>query len=454
MRCTPGQSEFRDQYLESPIMNQPAWLAAAWAEFGVREVAGTADHPAILGYYAEAGHPAIQHDEIAWCAAFAGAMLKRAHVAGTGSLLARSYLAWGAPVETPRLGAIVVLERGADPGAGHVGFFVGGAGKRIFLLGGNQGDAVTVAAFETSRVLGYRWPGAQLDQAPEDGGLFDRALKHVLEMEGGFTDDPHDPGGPTNKGITLEVFARWKAVTVEATSRARLVDDLKRIPDDVVRSIYEARYWRPGRCAELPGPIALFHFDACVNHGVGGAARLLQAALGVSVDGEIGPVTLAAVKQHSITKTLEGYAEVRRARYRALPHFWRFGRGWLNRVETTLAAARAEMGKAAILEIETTKGTDDMMQDPTKTVQMPGDGKWWVESKTIWGALITAAAAVVPVLGPLIGIELSGEVVRQAGEQTISAVQAIAGLFGTLLTIYGRISAVQRLARRVVNVKL
>ena len=94
------------------------------------------------------------------------------------------------------------------------------------------------------------------------------------------------------------------------------------------------------------------------------------------------------------------------------------------------------------------------MKDMQTTIELPSDGKWWVQSKTIWGALITAAAAVVPVLGPLIGIELSGDVVRQAGEQTISAVQALAGLFGTLLTIYGRVSAVQRLTRRVVNVKL
>ena len=94
------------------------------------------------------------------------------------------------------------------------------------------------------------------------------------------------------------------------------------------------------------------------------------------------------------------------------------------------------------------------IKDMQTTVELPADGKWWVQSRTIWGALITAAAAVIPVLGPLVGIELSGEVVRQAGEQTVSAVQALAGLFGTLLTIYGRISAVQRLTRRNVNVRL
>ena len=80
--------------------------------------------------------------------------------------------------------------------------------------------------------------------------------------------------------------------------------------------------------------------------------------------------------------------------------------------------------------------------------------KWWVQSKTIWGALITAAAAVVPVLGPLIGIELPGEVVRQAGEQTLSVVQALSGLFGTILTIYGRLSATAPLVRMAVSLKV
>lgn len=436
-------------------MEQPAWLAAAWAEFGVREISGAGDSADVISYYKEAGHASIQHDEIAWCAAFAGTMLKRAGIAGTGSLLARSYLGWGVPVETARLGAIAVLERGNDPGAGHVGFVVGAAGKRIFLLGGNQGDAVSVAAFDLARVIGYRWPSAERVQAELHDGVFARALKHVLEMEGGFTDDPHDPGGPTNKGITLEVFARWKGVTIDASNRARVIDDLKRIPDDVVQAIYEARYWRPGRCGDLPAALTLFHFDACVNHGVGGAARMLQAAIGVSVDGAIGPETLGAAQAHSISTILEKYAGVRRARYRALPHFWRFGRGWLNRVETTLVAARRETTGEKLSGTSHTKGTSEMdMKDMQTTVELPAGGKWWVQSKTIWGALITAAAAVVPVLGPLIGINLPGEVIRQAGEQLFSAAQVFGALFGTLLTIYGRVSAVERLTRRDVNVRL
>ena len=141
-------------------MDQPAWLVAAWGELGVAERPGGADNPRVVAYYNEAGHGEIRHDEVAWCAAFTGAMLRRGGVEGTKSLLARSYLGWGEALSEVRLGAIAVLERGSEPWAGHVGFVVGTSGGRVYLLGGNQGDTVSVAAFDRSRVLGYRWPAA------------------------------------------------------------------------------------------------------------------------------------------------------------------------------------------------------------------------------------------------------------------------------------------------------
>ena len=227
-------------------MEQPAWLARAWEQFGVSEIAGAEDNPEIQKYYREAGQRAELHDEVAWCAAFAGAMLFRAGETHTGSLLARSYLNWGTPLDAPRVGAITVLERGSDPGAGHVGFLVGVSKAKVLLLGGNQGNKVSVAAFDIGRVLAYRWPqvNAAVAVAPVSNakGIFERALAHVLEMEGGFSDDPYDPGGPTNEGITLNDFARWKGVTVDATSRARLVEDLKHIASDTVSAIYTNRY--------------------------------------------------------------------------------------------------------------------------------------------------------------------------------------------------------------------
>ncbi|MGE0857394.1 MAG: TIGR02594 family protein, partial [Hyphomicrobiaceae bacterium] len=242
-------------------MRQPDWLGEAWKEFGVAEVKGARHNGRILAMFKDAGHPEIVNDEVAWCAAFLGACVERSGHRGTRSLLARSYLNWGVAIDTPHVGAIAVLSRGADPALGHVGFVVGEADGRLYILGGNQSNRVSVAAFDRSRLLGLRWPqGASASDAdtaaepsdadgpeatavetegPQAGDpQFQSALEHVLEMEGGYSDDPHDPGGPTNKGITIGVFARWIGEPINEQSRNRLVSRLKRIPDAMVREIY------------------------------------------------------------------------------------------------------------------------------------------------------------------------------------------------------------------------
>ena len=138
-------------------MGIPAWLEQAWREAGVREGEGSASNIRILAFYAEVGKPGVTSDGVAWCAAFAGACLERAGLKSTRSLLARSYLGWGQPITQMRTGAIAVLTRGADPTQGHVGFLLGEQGNQIFLPGGNQRDAVTVQAFDKSRLIGLRW---------------------------------------------------------------------------------------------------------------------------------------------------------------------------------------------------------------------------------------------------------------------------------------------------------
>jgi len=427
-------------------MDQPQWLAEAWAELGQREVSGGADNPRIAALFRDAGQPTPLHDEVAWCAAFVGACLERAGLTSTRSLMARSYLRWGAPLEEGRFGTVAVLSRGSDPNAGHVGFLLGETAEHIYLLGGNQSDAVTVAAFPKARLIGLRWPQPQSAAAPASegvsGGLFERALAHVLEMEGGFSDDAYDPGGPTNRGITLAVYASWKGVAADAG----LKEALKRIPYEEVRAIYAARYWTPAGCAELAPALAFFHFDAAVNHGVTGAIRLLQRAVATDVDGEIGPLTLAAIARLPLEDALNAYADARRERYRALPHFWRFGRGWLARVDTTLARALELAADSS--SSPQPKGPADMPASSTPTT------KWWGNSVTIWGALITGLSTVLPALGPVIGIDITGDLVREAGQQIVETAQAVGGLIGLAMTIYGRVRATQPLERRDVTVKL
>ena len=446
------------------MMEQLPWLAAAWAELGQREVRGNADNARIRAFFRDVGHPATLHDEVAWCAAFAGACLERAGFASTRSLMARSYLRWGEELEDGRFGAVAVLSRGADPAAGHVGFLLGETASHVMLLGGNQGDAVSVAAYPKTRLIGLRWPQAvpqHLDVSPAQPAsastVFAEALAHVLEMEGGYTDDLHDPGGPTNRGVTLATYAAWKRVPLTAQTRETLKAELRRIPDDAVRDIYFQRYWRPAFCAEMTPALALFHFDASVNHGVTGAMRLLQRAVGTDADGEIGPNTRAAIERLSTEEILVRYADVRRQRYRALPHFWRFGRGWLARVDKTLLRARALAGQpdsdAANARIPSTteqqKGSASMDESARQA-----DRKWWGQSITIWGAIITGLSTVLPAVAPAFGLDITGDLVREAGEGIVQTVQAVGGLIGTLMTIYGRMRASTPLAQRNVQMKL
>ena len=80
--------------------------------------------------------------------------------------------------------------------------------------------------------------------------------------------------------------------------------------------------------------------------------------------------------------------------------------------------------------------------------------KWWVASKTLWGAFITALATVLPALGPLLGFSIPAELIHQLGDQVLLVAQALVGLGGIILTIYGRVRATTPLERRRLILKL
>jgi hypothetical protein len=84
----------------------------------------------------------------------------------------------------------------------------------------------------------------------------------------------------------------------------------------------------------------------------------------------------------------------------------------------------------------------------------PTDSKWWGQSMTIWGAIITTLSTVLPVLGPALGIDVTADLVREVGAEVVQTVQAVGGLVGTILTIYGRARASQPLAQRAMSLKI
>lgn len=128
---------------------------------GTTEGPGPEDNPAIMAMYASVGHDWVEHDAVAWCAAFVGHCLEKAGLRSTRRLNARSYLDWGIPVDLPdaQAGDIVVFSRGSKSWQGHVGFFVKTIGAMIEVLGGNQSDAVTIQRYAKSRLLGVRRAG-------------------------------------------------------------------------------------------------------------------------------------------------------------------------------------------------------------------------------------------------------------------------------------------------------
>ncbi|RUW72021.1 hypothetical protein EN858_17565 [Mesorhizobium sp. M4B.F.Ca.ET.215.01.1.1] len=156
---------------------------------------------------------------------------------------------------------------------------------------------------------------------------FQRALALVLKSEGGWSDNPADPGGATMKGVTLANFRRY--VKANATKA-----DLRKISDQQIATVYRRFYWDPVAGAELPDGVDYAVFDFAVNSGPGRAAKYLQAVCGVGVvqDGRIGPATLAAVRAKPAGVVIDTLCDARLAFLRRLPTWQTFGRGWQSRV--------------------------------------------------------------------------------------------------------------------------
>ena len=168
---------------------------------------------------------------------------------------------------------------------------------------------------------------------------FQEALKFDLAWEGiTYEDVPGDPGGPTLAGITWEDANIWRkshGLAPLSLSQARATR-LSYLTRDVVEQIYWAHYWVPMRGAQLPSPLDQVLFDAAVNCGCSRSVQWLQAVLGVAIDGQIGPQTLAATNNylqiHGQEPLVKGLI-ARRDSYYASRGSWAnpFKPGWFNR---------------------------------------------------------------------------------------------------------------------------
>jgi uncharacterized protein (TIGR02594 family) len=132
-------------------------LEIALGEYATHALVGAGNNPQVLRYFQEIGQKWVVDDDTAWCAAFVNWCIMKAGKIGTNSLLARSFLNYGTPKNIPNVGDLVILWRISKSSPfGHVGFFIRETNSLIYILGGNQSDAVNIQAFDKTRLLGYR----------------------------------------------------------------------------------------------------------------------------------------------------------------------------------------------------------------------------------------------------------------------------------------------------------
>lgn len=163
---------------------------------------------------------------------------------------------------------------------------------------------------------------------------FDPSLAIILREEGGNDDDPHDHGGRTSRGITQVEYDIYRR------RHADLPADVWQAPAEAVHDIYRTQYWNP-YCDSLPAGIDLLFFNASVNSGRQQAVRELQRALNVKADGMMGMETMGAVNMPQDYQALvHSMSEQRRAFYKRLAQFPRYGKGWLARTDRVEADAR------------------------------------------------------------------------------------------------------------------
>lgn len=169
---------------------------------------------------------------------------------------------------------------------------------------------------------------------------YDEALRRLLVHEGGYSNHPSDPGGPTNWGITIHDYRKY--VKARATAA-----DVRAMPVEVAKRIYRSKYWNAMRCDELPAGVDYAVFDYGVNSGIGRAGKVLRRLLALAGNSSaVTDAVIAAASRRAPKPLIEAVCDERLAFLQGLRTWPVFGKGWGRRVREVRGAALAMAGKA------------------------------------------------------------------------------------------------------------
>jgi len=161
---------------------------------------------------------------------------------------------------------------------------------------------------------------------------WDVSFEMVLAHEGGYVNDPRDPGGRTNLGVTQRAWESYVGYPVNE-------EFMRALTPFIVKPFYKAMYWDKIKGDQLPNGVDYAAYDLAVNSGVGRAAKFLQEIAGVLVDGSLGPKSMGAIRECDPEQVVDALCDMRLDFLKRLPTFETFGKGWSRRVaEVKLAA--------------------------------------------------------------------------------------------------------------------
>ena len=151
---------------------------------------------------------------------------------------------------------------------------------------------------------------------------FDQVFDKLISHEGGYVNDPHDPGGETKFGISKRSYPALDIASLT------LVD---------AKAIYKRDFWDRAQCDKMPPELAFNVFDAAVNSGIGQAIRWLQRSVGVADDGHVGPLTLGALNRENDPSAVQARFNGHRLAFMTNLSTWQaFGKGWARRIAFNL----------------------------------------------------------------------------------------------------------------------
>lgn len=150
---------------------------------------------------------------------------------------------------------------------------------------------------------------------------FDQCFEKLIAHEGGVSENPKDPGGLTNYGISQRAYPNL---------------DIRSLTLAEVKQLYKRDYWDRAQCDQLPSQLSYLVFDAAVNSGIGQSIRFLQRAVGVADDGVMGAVTLSAIKRLDAESLCARFIGQRLDFMTRLSTFDVFGKGWSRRLADQL----------------------------------------------------------------------------------------------------------------------